>query len=124
MLTTAESQALIGIVDNRNVPYATLNDEWKVAIDALTLKHMVEVKDGLVNASAQGVTLVKIFKSGLDFSIMYKRLPFRIITKLLHLGFNKCFEDGIHLNVIFKNMPDEQLQIIEKEIEIARQAKT
>lgn len=124
MLTTNESQALVALVDTRNVAYDGLTPELKTAIDALEHKKMVEVKDSLVNASSQGVTLVKIYKSGLDFSVMFRRLSFRTITKLMHSGFEKCFDDGIHLNVIFKNMPDEQLSLIEKEIEIAREAKT
>ena len=124
MLNTAESQALIGIVDNRNVPYETLNNDWKEAVDALKDKRMVEVKNGLVNASSDGVTLVKIFKSGLDFNTMLRRIPFRTFTKLLYLSFNKCAEDGVHLNVIFKNMPQSQLDMIKQEISLAEQAKT
>jgi hypothetical protein len=122
MLSTNESQALIALVDTRNVGYEQLNPELKNAIDALQQKKMVEIKDGLVNASAQGVTLVKIFKSGLDFSVLFKRLSFRTITKLMHTGFEKCLNDGIHLNVIFRNMSNEQVDLIEKEIELAREA--
>lgn len=122
MLTTNEGQALIALVDTRNVAYEQLNPELKGAIDSLVVKKMVEIEEGFVNASAQGVTLVKIFKSGLDFSVLFKRLSFRTITKLMHTGFEKCLTDGIHLNVIFKNMPEEQLALIEAEIAIARGA--
>ena len=122
MLSTNESQALVALVDTRNVAYEQLSPELKGAIDTLAVKKMVEVEEGMVNASAQGVTLVKIFKSGLDFSVLFKRLSFRTITKLMHTGFEKCLTDGIHLNVIFKNMPEEQLASIEAEIAIARGA--
>jgi hypothetical protein len=122
MLSTNESQALIALVDTRNVAYEQLNPELKSAIDALQHKKMVEIKDGIVNASAQGVTLVKIFKSGLDFSVLFRRLSFRTITKLMHTGFEKCLNDGIHLNVIFRNMSPEQVEQIEKEIDLSREA--
>jgi hypothetical protein len=123
MLTTNEAQALIALVDTRNVGYEQLAPELKSAIDSLQHKNMVEIEGGLVNASAQGVTNTKIYKSGLDFSVMFKRLSFRTITKLMHTGFEKCLNDGIHLNVIFKNMSPEQLDRIKQEIQIAEDSK-
>ena len=124
MLSTHESQALLALSDTRNVDYETLTPELKAAMDSLEIKKMVTKENGIINATAQGITLVKIFKSGLDFKVLFRRLSFRTITKLMHSGFDKCLSDGIHLNVIFRNMPSSKLEAIKQEIALAEEAKT
>lgn len=124
MLTSEQAQALLFVVDNRDIAHSSLNEETANLIDQLEARRMVKVTNGKVSAEPHALKLVEVYKSGLNFDTLYRRMSFKSTTKLMHKGFEKCFSEGVHLNVIFRNMSQEHLDILKQEIKIAEEARS
>lgn len=80
-------------------------------------------EEGLLKPTTKAITNVKVFTSGLDFDLLLYRLNFKSITRLFYLTIQKAFKDGIHLNVVFKNMEQEELDRLQIELDIAKEKK-
>jgi hypothetical protein len=74
-------------------------------------------------ATKEGVSLVKIALSGLDFSELLKRQNNSAVVRLAHVLIQEMFKRNIHLNVVFKNLKEEDLEKVQAEINEARSKK-
>ena len=111
MLTTQELQALSTIHDqeDRFIRRTELQETEVATIEGLIKKRLIEPSEdnSRLYLSKKGSTLIVSAKSQLNFSIMLDRMNNQEKTNLFFRLLDKCKEAKIHLNALFKNLPEQ-----------------
>jgi hypothetical protein len=118
-LSTKEIILLAIVQDERNINENQLTSQQQEVAKALVEKQFLQEEEGTIRCSPVGENLIRIAKSGLNFNVLTSRMSNNALIKLADGLLKNGKERGIHWNVIFKQMSDEERQYLLDEMDIA-----
>jgi len=127
-LEISQIQLLAAIVELGAIAVEKFESD-KMIEDAhqLVQKNMLVEHDGHLSATTRGSELIRVATSGMEFKSMIPQMKFITLTSLTHRLFEHFVSSGFHINVILKNLKEDEFEYFVRELEEAiekRKAKT
>jgi hypothetical protein len=120
MLSSPELMLLITLNDTVSTPESKIPDHLQPIAKQLLERNLLKLTKGILYPSKKAKLLIRTAKNENKFRRILPMMNFRMIANLWHRLIEYCMSSGFHLNVVLKNVNEEGLLYISKELEEAK----
>ena len=125
MITANQLQLLVTICDMSGAKESTLPDKpvFQESLKVLLHKKLLILENGIVNPTAKGKLCVEAARSEMNFTQILNKMNHRMLINLWHRLIEVSIKRGVHLNVAFKNLEDDNMHYLISEMNRAIESK-